>query len=318
VIGDSPSTGALIQTINADGSSWVNVERPTDAEMDVLTREFAVLRTDLEAALDRSGPTGVWRRQEHVVITLHLPTVGLSQSQTGRTSAPVTLFIGRNFLVTVHTGEVRQLNRLFRHFESDELARAEAFSAGIGGAVFSVIGRLVDTTGAARASVERAIAEQEDIASRAVDSQRSTRETVLGAARLRADARSIHRYASPLPGLIRSLVGLDPIADAAGEGWDRLIARAERLVLATEHDLAAVDGLILAATAIAQLESARSLRGLLVIAALTLPVIAVVTLMALPVANPLASVGNPFTLAVALAGVVFLVALFGLRRRGFV
>src|SRR5580700_8361392 len=122
VIGESPSPGAIVQSIAASGSTWFIVERPTEAEIDTLARNFDLRRSDLESALDRSGPTGVWRRDGHAMITLHLPVGPSGKQGTGRGSTPVTIFIGADFVVTVHTGEIRQLVRLFRQFESDDVA----------------------------------------------------------------------------------------------------------------------------------------------------------------------------------------------------
>lgn len=316
MIGDSASSGAIVQSIAASGCTWVSVERPTDAEIDTLSHTFSLRRTDLEASLDRSGPTGLWRRDDHSVITLHVPIVSSSKQRSERGSTPVTLFVGHDFVVTVHTGEIRQLIRLFRQFESDELARDEAFSSGVNGVAFAVMQRLLDAVVAARASVDRSIAVIEDGAARASDSNATSREAIVGATRLRSEARTIHRLAHPLPAIVRALAKLEPMVDSDGEDWDRLGARADRLVMMAEQDLATTDGMIGTATAIAQLESARSLRAILVVVALSLPVIAVVAILSLPNGNPLANVPNAFAVATALAGVVFLVALFALRRRG--
>lgn len=317
MIGESPSSGGIVQSIAESGYTWTIVERPTDAEIDAVHRNFQLGRSDLEAALDRSGPTGIWRRNRHSIVTLHVPVAATGKQITGRASTPVTLFIGHNFVVMIHTGEVRQLIRLFRQFESDDLARADLFSTGIGGIGFAIMQSLVDAVVASRGAVERAMTALEDVSTRALESRASGREAILGAARLRTDARTVHRLATPFPVIVRSLAKLEEMGGSSEEGWDRLAARSDRLVLAAGQDLAAIDGMILAATAIAELESARSLRAILVVFALTLPVVTVVAILSLPAGNPLVNVPNAFAVSVALAGVVFLVALFGLRRRGY-
>jgi magnesium transporter len=313
-----PSSGSALQTIATIRGTWVNVERPTEAEVEHLTRQYKLPRSDLESSLDRGGPSGLWERPGHAILTLQIPVTGSTKPRIGRTSSPIALFIGGDFVVTVHTGEIRQLNRLFRQFETDESSRDDAFAEGVSGVVFAIVQRLVDATAASRASVERAIEVQEESASRATTSRSSSRETVLGAAKLRADARAIYRLTAPLPDVIRSLAGLDARDHPAREGWDRLLARVERLALSAEQDLAAIEGIILDATAVAQFESARSLRILAVVTSLTLPIVTVLALLALPVSNPLSGLPNPFPVAVAIAGAVFLVTLYGLRRRGLV
>jgi magnesium transporter len=318
VIGEPDSLNAALQTIETSGRAWINVERPTESEIEYLVRQYRLVRSDLESALDRAGPTGVWDRDDHAVVTLQVPVVVSGKESGTRTSTPITLFIGPGFVVTVHTGEIRQLNRLFRQLETDEVSRLDAFAPGVAGVVFAVVQRLVDATVATRATLERAISAQEDVTSRASPSRATTREALVVAARLRADARSINRVAAPLPAVVRGVAGLNVMAGSSKKGWDRLIGRAERLASSAEQDLAAIEGIILDATAIAQFESARALRVLAIVATLTLPVVTVVALMALPTNNPLSALPNSFAVAVAIAGAVFLVALFGLRRRGMV
>ena len=83
-----------------------------------------------------------------------------------------------------------------------------------------------------------------------------------------------------------------------------------------EDERQLLDGILLALSATATLEGSRDLRALLAIAALTLPEIAVAVLLTMPGGNPLASQPGGYAWSFGVAGVVFLVVLFALRRRG--
>jgi LPXTG-motif cell wall-anchored protein len=98
--------------------------------------------------------------------------------------------------------------------------------------------------------------------------------------------------------------------------WDRLLQRAERVLELLVDDLATIDASFLSLNTISTLTQLEHLRLLVVVATLTLPLVVVLQLLALPLAGPLTGQPNGYAIAVGVAGVVFLGVLFLLRRRG--
>ncbi|HEY8883900.1 MAG TPA: hypothetical protein VIO35_01200, partial [Chloroflexota bacterium] len=124
------------------------------------------------------------------------------------------------------------------------------------------------------------------------------------------------RVLAPLPGVIQALPGaLDVPAELTDE-WDRLLQRAERVLELLVDDLATIDASFLSLNTISTLTQLEHLRLLVVVATLTLPLVVVLQLLALPLAGPLTGQPNGYAIAVGVAGVVFLGVLFLLRRRG--
>lgn len=315
MIGESPSTGTSVQSLTANGCTWVSVERPTVSEIEYLTREYGLARSDLEEALDRGRVSGVWRRDSYIVVVAHIPVITTGQSRAGLSISPVTLFVGRSFLVSVHLGEIRSLLRLFRQLETDDQARETTFEPGLAGVVRAIVHRLLDTVAAARGRIERAVADEEEVTVRS-GNPRGARQTIAEAMRLRSEARQIRRVTTPLPELIRALDGVETLGSLGIDGWEPAAGRADRLIGALDDDLSALDGILLASSAMATLEGAKDTRALATIAALTLPVIATAALLSMPGGNPLASQSGGYAMSLAVAGVVFLIALFVARRRG--
>jgi magnesium transporter len=311
MIGESSSTPGS-QTISANGCTWVSVEHPIDAEIGALAHEFQVARGDLELALAGSESGGVWRRDHYVLMAFQVPLASTGRRPGPLRPRPVTLLAGRDFLITVHTGDVRPLLRLFRQCETDERAREAAFGVGVAGLVFVVVQRLLDATAAVQTGLERELVELDDVERELADER-----AIAQLLQVRSNTRSLWRLAEAWPRQVREVAAVEPISTGGEEAWFRVERQVERLRARLEDDLAALDGLLLAATATATLRNGRSLRALAAIAALTLPVIAVATLAALPLGSPLATAPHGYTIALALAGLVFLAALLALRRSGY-
>ena len=312
---DSRSTGSNVGTISDHGMTWLNVERPTSAEADLIVRDHGIGSADLDQALTRNAATGSWRRETYLAIGLQLPFGSTGPARTGLTATPLTCFVGADFVATVHVGELRPLLRLMRECETDETVREEIFRDGVAGIVLAILGRLLDTFAAGRGRVERAIGPQAE-AMFEEHGRRTGHETVALATRLRLDLRLMRRLVVPFADAVQLLARETPNHEATAVSWDRLQRRTEHLAHGIEDDLLALDGVVGAAEASATLETAREQRVLTAIAGLTLPVLTVAAVLSMPGGNPVTAGPNGYGYALGITGVVFLVALFILQRRG--
>jgi magnesium transporter len=73
---------------------------------------------------------------------LHFPVFNKEARVT--TPSQVAVFIGQNYLITLHKGELKPLVKLFRECEIDEESRQEHFSSGTGYLLYRIIDRLID------------------------------------------------------------------------------------------------------------------------------------------------------------------------------
>ena len=315
MVTDSPSVDSNVRSVSAHGVTWLSVERPTAAELDRVSREFRIDPSDLAQALDRNAATGSWRRDAYTALVLQLPSTTGSQSRSGLSTTSLSLFVGLEFVATVYVGDLRPILRLMRECETDEAVREEVFRDGADGLILAIFGRLLDLFAAARLRVERAIGPE---AEAMFDSSgRGARlDTVALASRLRLEVRIIRRLAISLLETVQLYERETPNHEATAIAWNRFQRRVERLMQSIEDDLLGLDGLVNAAGASATLETAREQRLLTAIAGLTLPVIAVAAVLAMPGGNPLTSGPNGYAYALGLTGAVFLVALFIMQRRG--
>jgi Mg2+ and Co2+ transporter CorA len=297
--------------------SWVNVERPTSTEAELLIREYRLRRADVEQALDRAATSGVWHRDGYVLAIFQIPYLATSKRPVRATPSPVAIFAGSDYLVVIHTGEIRPLARYFRQCQADASVREATFGLGVAGLVYAVVHRLVDAAWASRARIERLVDRLEE-PEPGPDDQAGPRGAVERLSRLRGEARGLRRLVEALPATVGATARAQPLPVLAADEWDRLIARAERLVRIVDDDLLTIDSGFLSLNAVAALEQLRYLRILAVVITLTLPVLLAIALLTMPLGAPLAGQPNAYAIAVGLAGLVFLIALFWLRQKGLV
>jgi Mg2+ and Co2+ transporter CorA len=308
-VADRLTTADDSRAVSARGITWSCIERPTRAEAEALASAYQMDPADIVRSLDRGGESGLWQRTGYLLLQLQVPLPVVERVRSGISTAPVALLIRPDVLLTVHTGEVRSLVRLFQQCSSPDV-REEIFAGGATALLTAVVRCLVETADTAVARVGQDIATLEDAATGEM-----AVAVVSTLVRLQRRTGEVRRAIASWPAILRRLEDLAPSPGMSGE-WDRLASRAEVLTRALEDSAAICTSLLMGVTAASTLQWERRLRALIAVAALTLPVIAVAVILAMAPANPLRSLPDPFAAELALVGTVFLIALFVLRRQG--
>jgi magnesium transporter len=116
------ATGALRVEQAVQGElSWINVERPTRRELDYLLSQFGFHPLDLDDCLSRIQRPKIDEYEEYLFVVFHFP---LFRKEAGVTVASqVSVFIGGNYLVTIHDGVLKPLVKLFADCQTNEATR---------------------------------------------------------------------------------------------------------------------------------------------------------------------------------------------------
>ncbi|GAI51608.1 unnamed protein product, partial [marine sediment metagenome] len=80
--------------------------------------------------------------KDYLFLVLHFPVFNKEARVT--TTSQLSVFIGGNYLITLHKGELKPLVKLFRECQIDEESQQENFSQGSGYLLYRIIDRLVD------------------------------------------------------------------------------------------------------------------------------------------------------------------------------
>jgi len=122
--------------------TWINIEHPTEKETEYLAQNYTFHPLDLDDCLSRIQRPKIDKYKDYLFLVFHFP-VFHKEARVTRASQ-LSVFIGSNYLITLHKGELKPLVKLFKECEIDEESRQENFSAGSGYLLYRIIDRLVD------------------------------------------------------------------------------------------------------------------------------------------------------------------------------
>jgi len=122
--------------------TWVNIEKPTERETEYLAQNYPFHHLDLDDCLSRIQRPKIDEYKDYLFLVLHFPV--FSKESLVTTSTQVSVFIGKNYLITLHKGDLKPLVKLFRECQLEEESRQEHLSQGSGYLLYRIIDRLVD------------------------------------------------------------------------------------------------------------------------------------------------------------------------------
>ena len=137
--------GGPMKEIIESGLRWIDVEHPSKAEIDKLDKEFPSFHPlTLEDTLSPIQRPKVDVFEDHLFVVLHFP---LYERKSRRiTSSELDIFVGKDFVVTLHDGRIKQLVDLFEDTLDQKTLRSEIFSKGAGYLLYSILNTILDST----------------------------------------------------------------------------------------------------------------------------------------------------------------------------
>ena len=187
-----------IETLKWGRITWHNIEKPKRQEMEYLAQNYLFNLFDLEDCLSRIERPKIDEYENYLFIVLHFPVF---KHETLVTSpSQVSIFIGEDFLVTVHSGELKPLAKLFDDCEQNERAREENMARSSGYLLYRILDRLVDYCFPILTKVINNVEEAEDKLF-----SEPARDTIKELSLLRRDVMAYRRIIRPQPSIIKSL-----------------------------------------------------------------------------------------------------------------
>jgi magnesium transporter len=137
-----------VQTITNNNLTWIDVQSPTRNVMQQLTEKYQFHELSIEDCLSKIEIPKIDKYTNHMFTTIHFPVMNDSNDQETTTPAitQLSIFIGSNYIVTVHQGDLRPLRNIFDRCKEDKIQRDEimGLSSSSGYLLHSIIDTLVD------------------------------------------------------------------------------------------------------------------------------------------------------------------------------
>jgi magnesium transporter len=186
-----------INKITWKNLTWINIERPTRKEMDELAQNYPFHPLDLDDCLSKVQLPKIDEYESYLFIILHFPVFDHTTRITR--ASQVSMFLGKDFVVTVHNGDLKPFAALPGRCQQDDKVCEAYLGKDSGYLMYRIVDILVDYC---LPMVNKTLANLEDIEDTVFDDKVSASQDV---ATLRRDISSQRRIIGPLKSVVVEL-----------------------------------------------------------------------------------------------------------------
>ncbi|MFC1845937.1 magnesium transporter CorA family protein [Chloroflexota bacterium] len=132
-----------VETLSCGKLSWIYMEKPTNREVEYLANQYHFHPLDLDDVLSRVQRPKIDEYEDYLFIVLHFPVFNKENRVT--TASEVDIFIGENYVVTVHcSGDMKPLAKFFKECQINNDIRNTYMSYSSGYLLYHILDRLVN------------------------------------------------------------------------------------------------------------------------------------------------------------------------------
>ncbi len=131
-----------LKTVSRGDLTWVDIATPTERETEYLAENYKFHPLDLDDCLSRIQRPKIDAYPNYLFLVFHFPV--FDKETRILSTSQISVFIGKDYLITLHKGELKPLVKLFRDCEINEDARQEHLSQGPSYLLYRIIDRLID------------------------------------------------------------------------------------------------------------------------------------------------------------------------------
>ncbi|HEY7734847.1 MAG TPA: magnesium transporter CorA family protein [Nitrososphaera sp.] len=131
----------MLEEITNNGFRWIDAGDPDRSLMKELGDRFTFHELNLEDCLSKIQIPKIDRYDDHIFVILHFPVI---ERERIPKSSQLAVFIGNNYLVTVHQKELRPVAEIFQQCRQSEKSRQELMGKSAGYLFHSIVDALTD------------------------------------------------------------------------------------------------------------------------------------------------------------------------------
>lgn len=285
-----------IETVHHGKLTWVNIAQPTPADIDYLRANYQFHPLDLDDCLSKIQRPKIDEYDDYLFIVLHFPVYNKQARVT--TSSEVDIFIGEGYVITLHAGDLRPLNRLFKDCVKVERTREEIMGRSSGFLLYQIIDRLVDYCFPILNKIEANIEEIEDNIFSEV-----AQETVKELSIIRRDIISFRRIIKPQIPIMASLEHRERVflQEELDVYWGNISDHVNKIMDILEDHREVVDGLSYTNDSLVSHRTNEAIKVLTIISTIMLPLAVISGIYGMNISVlPLANSQHSFTVTMAM------------------
>lgn len=205
----SHSTIKGLEELGNQGILWVNLEKPTREKMDILASRFSLHELNVEDCLSKNQLPKIDRYEDHLFVILQFPTI--QKERNAPSLSQLSLFMGRDFLLTISQGDLRPITEIFQNckFDSNEY-KQNVMGNSPGYLLHTILDTLVDDL---LHILKKVIGNLDDIEDDVFDDKIAVSKEI---AFLRREITTLRRIVLPLKRIVSELILRDIKKFSAG------------------------------------------------------------------------------------------------------
>ncbi len=190
----------MLQEIINNGFRWIDATRPNRDQMSELKQKFRFHELNLEDSLSKIQIPKIDRYDDHMFIILLFPTIGQERIPK---SSQLAVFIGSDYLVTIHQGDLNPMVEMFEQCSQSEKSKQELMGRSAGYLFHSIIDVLSDNL---LDYIRKIVGNIDDIEDLVFDEKAAAAREI---SYIRRQITSLRRIAIPLRRTITELTAKD-------------------------------------------------------------------------------------------------------------
>ncbi len=132
-----------MESLSHQSLTWYNLIRPTQEQLAGLQKEYGFHELDIEDCLSEHERPKIDEYDEYLFIVLHIPYLAPERKRILKEE--VNIFLGSNYVITLHDGNLEVLNAFWERLSASQEARQENFGEGTGLFLYELVSRLFDS-----------------------------------------------------------------------------------------------------------------------------------------------------------------------------
>ncbi|OGW50531.1 MAG: hypothetical protein A2Z50_05495 [Nitrospirae bacterium RBG_19FT_COMBO_42_15] len=131
-----------LNSIKAKNFVWINIDNPTPAMLNSLLEVYPFHSLDVEDCISKVQLPKIDEYKDYLFIVLHFPRY----LKEKRFSIPsqVGIFLGKDFIIIVHSGELKPISRIFQKCKEDNDTLAEYMGSSATFLLYQIIHALIE------------------------------------------------------------------------------------------------------------------------------------------------------------------------------
>lgn len=129
-----------MKQIKLGNHRWINIVKPTESDTKSLKKEFKFHDLDLEDCLQETQRPKIDDYDKYLFIILQFPHYNKKYKRFN--IEQLNIFIGQNYLITLHDGNLTQLNSIFDECKKSIKSRKKFFGKNTGYLLYEILNNL--------------------------------------------------------------------------------------------------------------------------------------------------------------------------------